>query len=306
MKISVIIASNTRNFDGLLYPLLDDILQCPEAEIIVATPHKPKRLPNRTTLCVDDKETGSTYANNKAIKQATGDYLLFITDDLRLKPNWWDIVKVMQERKVNILSLSNGGIGDVAFPSFPIVERSLLEGPIMRGMLCNPVFRHLYGDNDLGLRLAQHGIRLTADYSCCYTNVENHDSDKELTKKRYAVLDYQVFMQLWKHRIKLEPIYTVSYFLPREQELMVLDTLDNNPFADEYPPLSIPKERHRYLLTEAILITHPAFLQDGQRERMKEWSNEQLIAVANGEAFTTPFGTFKSANATKWVKSLTM
>lgn len=155
----------------------------------------------------DDKCTGTTYAIQKGLEEASGDYIVALSDDALVCPHWADhMINFLEKQPKDKILLGNfrvfdhtGEMGTIGyyghpFSMFPIMRRADIEKV---GGYFSTEFNAYYSDPDLGLRVATaNGVCVTCPTAFIY-HVYNPDQLHLDNKSKYWAKDEETFKKKW-------------------------------------------------------------------------------------------------------------
>jgi GT2 family glycosyltransferase len=157
----------------------------------------------------DDKCIGTTYAIQKGLEEASGEYIVTLSDDARVCPYWdkhmINFLESLQQKKIIVGNfrvfdhtgeMPNIGYYGKQFSMFPIMRRSDID---KLGIYYSTEFNAYYSDPDLGIRINQaNGIIATCPIAFIY-HIFNDDTIYAQNKIRYWFDDEKKFKTKWKH-----------------------------------------------------------------------------------------------------------
>ena len=247
MDISLIISSNTKQFDNLLYHCIQSAINgIPDnCEVIVVSPHDiPREFPN-TRFIKDPESKGCAVGFNLGVANSNAKYVALCPDDYHMHHGWWNVMNFMQNNNVSYASFLNGSMGGISYAHLPIIERSLLESDVMRGKIYNPTFFHQYLDNDLGFRL--HFLKNmnapVMQNGHWVNDGMQADTNKWPSKMKYLCLDGVVFHAIWGRKVDLSNNYLhhQSSYAHDTIRDMAIEQLKNDEYKGLY--IDIPDQK---------------------------------------------------------------
>jgi glycosyltransferase involved in cell wall biosynthesis len=160
-------------------------------------------------LILDDKCIGTTYAIQKGLEQAEGEFIVTLSDDALVAPKW-DIhmITYLESLPKDKVVLGNFRVYDHTgemprigyygkqFSMFPILRKSDIN---KLGCYYSQEFNAFYSDPDLGVRVAEaNGIVANCSSAFIY-HIFNPDDNWLKSKSLYWEHDEEVFKKKWKH-----------------------------------------------------------------------------------------------------------
>ena len=208
MKLSIILPSlRINNLDKCIDSILVNSYTKPEI-ILVGT---QEILNSQWENCIeveDNKCIGTTYAIQKGLERAIGEYVVTLSDDCRVAPHWDDHMIKQLDICENKLVLGNFRVFDHTgemprigyygrqFSMFPIMRREQLKS---FGDYYSQEFKAFYSDPDLGMRLHEAKGQIINCSTAFIYHVYNPDAIMENNKQRYWKKDEETFIKKWGH-----------------------------------------------------------------------------------------------------------
>ena len=156
----------------------------------------------------DNKCIGTTYAIGLGLAEATGDYVICLSDDCLVCPYWLDhMVYFLEKQPKEKIVVGNfrvfdstGEMGTIGyygrpFSMFPIISRKNLD---KLGCYYSKEFNAYYSDPDLGMRVYENGFVKTCQTAFIY-HPYNPDLLHLKNKNKYFKQDEETFIKKWGH-----------------------------------------------------------------------------------------------------------
>jgi glycosyltransferase involved in cell wall biosynthesis len=164
---------------------------------------------SRCKFVKDDKCNGTTYAINKGLKVAEGEYIVTLSDDCRVCSHWDDhMTEALDMYPKTDVVLGNFRVFDKTgemphigyfqrlFSMFPILSRQSLN---KLGCYYAEEYKAFYSDPDLGIRVSLEpgGLIYNSENSFIY-HPYNPDNLHINNKNKYFEKDEETFKNKWK------------------------------------------------------------------------------------------------------------
>lgn len=158
---------------------------------------------------IDDKKIGTTYAIQKGLEKASGNYVVVLSDDALVCPHWADhMLKILDRQSKDKIILGNFEVFDntgtmphigyfgIIFSMFPIMRRDDIK---KLGVYYSSEFNCFYSDPNLGIEVNQaHGEVITVPMAKIY-HAYNPDLIMQANKNAYWEHDEKIFKEKWGH-----------------------------------------------------------------------------------------------------------
>lgn len=157
----------------------------------------------------DDKCIGTTYAIQKGLEQATGEYIVTLSDDAIVCPHWdKHMINFLEKQDNSVPLIGNFNIFDatgflgqlgyynIPFSPFPIIKRKDIE---KINLYYSTDFYSFYSDPFLGITLYEKGGRIINCKEALIYHSYNPDILHLNNKSKYWQHDEEVFKKKCKH-----------------------------------------------------------------------------------------------------------